>query len=312
MGSARGPPPGAKDWGKVNEGLVDAFQKYDESSTFSKEDMQNRRSGGEYGLRDEGVSFAGGKTKPGNIAVRGIKNRAALRAFSESRYLGRVLGHTGRLYCTFANKLARESRRVFGELKAKFPEINFPSHPSAGGNCWAARCLNSAGKSKLARVSTKRHADYGNWAPNWCCVTAVGKFDPDKGGHLVFWNVGLVVRFPPGCSILFPSALITHSNIPIQEGETRYSIAQYSPGGLFRWVYNGHMTDEDFLSSADEEALRKRSEDKSRRWKEGLGLFTKWQELVRGDYMGQELGDLSELSELSSEEEEPPKKRKKI
>ncbi|KAK7015179.1 hypothetical protein VNI00_019173 [Paramarasmius palmivorus] len=305
------PPPRAKDWEEVNDGLVEAFQKYDQSSTFSKEDMQNRRSGGEYGLRDEGISFAGGKTRPGNIAVRGIKNRAALKAFSENRYLGRVLGHTGRLYCTFANKLARESRRVFGELQDKFPEIRLPSHPSIGGNYWAARCLNSAGRAKSARVITKAHADYGNWAPNWCCVTAVGKFDPDKGGHLVFWNVGLAIRFPPGCSVLFPSALVTHSNMPIQPGETRYSIVQYSPGGLFRWVYNGHMTDEDFFSSASEEDLRRWSEDKAGRWKDGLRLFTKWQELLKGDYKGEELGDLSELSELEEDLERPAKRRRK-
>ncbi|KIY61385.1 hypothetical protein CYLTODRAFT_447726 [Cylindrobasidium torrendii FP15055 ss-10] len=42
-----------------------------------------------------------------------------------------------------------------------------------------------------------------------------------------------------GVTVFIPSALITHYNLPIAPGETRYSITQYSAGGLFRWVNNG-------------------------------------------------------------------------
>lgn len=60
---------------------------------------------------------------------------------------------------------------------------------------------------------TPPHLDAGNTAHGWCTDTAVGEFDPDKGGHLVLWDLRLVIRFPPGSTILFPSALVTHSNI---------------------------------------------------------------------------------------------------
>ncbi|KAF9070523.1 hypothetical protein BDP27DRAFT_1195270, partial [Rhodocollybia butyracea] len=57
--------------------------------------------------------------------------------------------------------------------------------------------------------------------------------------HLVLWNLKLAIRFPPKSTVLFPSALITHSNIPVQGHEERHLIIQYSSGGLFRWRYNG-------------------------------------------------------------------------
>jgi hypothetical protein len=58
-------------------------------------------------------------------------------------------------------------------------------------------------------------------------VTAGGNFNPDKGGMIVLWELGLIVRFPPGSTVLFTSGDITHFNIPIQEGETRWSFTQY-------------------------------------------------------------------------------------
>ncbi|KAJ3714482.1 hypothetical protein C8R42DRAFT_540316, partial [Lentinula raphanica] len=86
------------------------------------------------------------------------------------------------------------------------------------------------------------HTDNYNLAFGWCAITALGNFDPDRGGHLILWDLGLIIRFPPGSTILIPSALLTHSNLPIQKGEERYSIVQYSSSGLFRWVYNGFMS----------------------------------------------------------------------
>ncbi|KAF5385584.1 hypothetical protein D9757_006770 [Collybiopsis confluens] len=48
------------------------------------------------------------------------------------------------------------------------------------------------------------HIDSDNRADGWCSDTALGSFDPDKGGHLVLWDLKLVIRFPPGSSVLFP------------------------------------------------------------------------------------------------------------
>ncbi|KAJ7583738.1 hypothetical protein C8J56DRAFT_790490, partial [Mycena floridula] len=77
------------------------------------------------------------------------------------------------------------------------------------------------------------HTDHANLAFGWCAITALGKFDHRKGGHLVLWNLGLYIPLLPGCTVFLLSAIITHSNLGIQPGETRYSFVQYSAGGIF-------------------------------------------------------------------------------
>ncbi|KAK7017985.1 hypothetical protein VNI00_018474 [Paramarasmius palmivorus] len=300
------PPPNAKDWDELNKGLMEELASYDRNADFNKDDMDNRRSGGNHGLRNDGVSTGGGQPRPGNIAIRGLKNKAAI---SEGLLGTQVVS----LYATYANRLAAESKRVIKELSQNLPGLKFPSHPSPDGGYWAARCINSAGLRETAAVCTLPHTDFGNWAPGWCCVTAIGDYNPDQGGHMVLWNVGLRVRFPPGCSILFPSSVITHSNKPIQAGERQYSIVEFSAGGLFRRVYNGYKTDEELLVGLGQDELKIWGAQRAARWKEEVRMYTKWYELERGDYQGKVLGDESDLSELSDQEtddERPSKKRR--
>lgn len=124
------------------------------------------------------------------------------------------------------------------------------------------------------------HTDSYNLGYGWCAITALGKFNPDLGGHLILWNLGLVIRFPPGSTILIPSSLLTHSNVPIQKGETRYSIIQYSSSGLFRWIYNGFRSDKTFEAEASDEEKRKQSEAEKSRWDKGVDMFSKWSDVV--------------------------------
>jgi hypothetical protein len=63
------------------------------------------------------------------------------------------------------------------------------------------------------------HLDFANLAWGWCAITALGDFDPDKGGHLILWDLKLIIRFPPGSTILIPSTLIHHSNTSIHPHE---------------------------------------------------------------------------------------------
>lgn len=123
------------------------------------------------------------------------------------------------------------------------------------------------------------HTDNHNLAFGWCAITALGNFDPDRGGHLILWDLGLVIRFPPGSTILIPSALLTHSNLPIQPGETRYSIIQYSSAGLFRWVYNGFKSDLEFKATSTPAQKAQRKRDQKERWGNGLKMFTSWNDL---------------------------------
>lgn len=90
------------------------------------------------------------------------------------------------------------------------------------------------------------HKDPGNFAGGLCTVTPLGDFDPTKGSHLVLWECQVVVEFPPGSTILLPSAVIAHSNTSILPSEKQYSFTQYSAGSLFQWVNNNFKQSVDF------------------------------------------------------------------
>ena len=118
------------------------------------------------------------------------------------------------------------------------------------------------------------HTDPGNLPFGWCAITALGKFDPTRGGHLVLWDLKLVIEFPPGSTVLIPSAALRHSNTAIQHGETCYSFTQYTAGGLFRWVDQGYQTSYSYyakLGNAQKKEVKVKGEA---RWKLGVGLFS--------------------------------------
>lgn len=127
-------------------------------------------------------------------------------------------------------------------------------------------------------VSTP-HRDEKNLAQSWCSITPLGEFNPDLGGHFVLWDFGLVIRFPAGSTILIPSALLLHSNTPIQPNETRYSTVQYAAGGLSRWVENGLMSDKDLLAHASEEDRLSYKRGRVSRWMTAVGMYTQLDEL---------------------------------
>lgn len=146
-------------------------------------------------------------------------------------------------------------------------ERNFPN------SAFAATTVNFG-----PRTICYPHTDSGNISWGWCGITALGDFDPDFGGHLVLWDLKRVIRFPPGSTILLPSAIFMHSNVSIRENEKRYSVTQYSAGGLFRWVYNGFKTNIEFLEDHkdDDEIMDQREEDRKNRWEDALKMFKVW------------------------------------
>ncbi|KAJ7782956.1 hypothetical protein B0H16DRAFT_1658374 [Mycena metata] len=125
---------------------------------------------------------------------------------------------------------------------------------------------------------TLPHIDFGNLAWGWCAVTALGSFNPDRGGHLVLWDLKLVIRFPPGSTILLPSAILRHSNLKIGPNETRFSFTQFTPAGIFRWVYNDFRTDKDIHTAKSTTAAEheQRREDRTARWQAGVRMYRKW------------------------------------
>ncbi|KAJ7779983.1 hypothetical protein B0H16DRAFT_1300216, partial [Mycena metata] len=126
---------------------------------------------------------------------------------------------------------------------------------------------------------TVPHLDFGNLSWGWCAITALGWFDPDVGGHLILWDLKLVIRFPPGSTILLPSAIIRHSNVPVAAHERRYSFTQYTASGLFRWIRNGFRTEEAYESTVTSDEKRARQQENGGRWEKGVAMYSTLEDL---------------------------------
>lgn len=124
------------------------------------------------------------------------------------------------------------------------------------------------------RVITVEHFDSANFAPAWIAVTSLGNFDYKKGGHMILRSLGVVVEFPSGTTVLFPSSVLQHGNVPIQEGETRMSVTQYASGGLFRWVDYGFRDEKRFWAESREDA-KKVWANRPYAYRESLKLYSK-------------------------------------
>jgi hypothetical protein len=108
----------------------------------------------------------------------------------------------------------------------------------------------------------------------------MGDFDPSAGGHLVLWDLKIVVEFPRAATILLPSATIAHSNVPVRAGKARGSFTQYTPGGLIRYVDNGFRT-EGQLQEEDPAEFARLAGFKETRWSMGIGLLSTVDELLQ-------------------------------
>ncbi|KAK0187164.1 hypothetical protein F5146DRAFT_1105028 [Armillaria mellea] len=67
----------------------------------------------------------------------------------------------------------------------------------------------------------------------------LGHFDHRHGRHIILWELKLFIQFSHAATIFIPSAIITHSNIPPTEGDSRISFMQFFAGGILHWVDNG-------------------------------------------------------------------------
>lgn len=124
------------------------------------------------------------------------------------------------------------------------------------------------------KVVTYVHTDHQNLPSGWCALTPLGDFDYKKGGHLLLWDLKLIVEFPPGSLILLPSAVLRHSNATIAPHEHRFSFTQFSAGGLFRWVECGCRSQKAFSAEGNVLAM-----SGVERWLRGVEMWSTWSEL---------------------------------
>ncbi|KAF8200627.1 hypothetical protein K438DRAFT_1436955, partial [Mycena galopus ATCC 62051] len=178
-----------------------------------------------------GVSYGTGQRRPG-VLLNSKANAVICAAMVAHWAIQRIAGFSNAIFQAHAPALHRFYKQQTRILFAAAPYLTrlFPETVSV-----FATCTFNFGP----RTVTFPHVDAANLAWGWCSITALGQFNPDLGGHLILWDLNLVIRFPPGSTIMIPSALLRHSNVSIQQNETRYSFTQYTAGSLFRWVHNG-------------------------------------------------------------------------
>ncbi|KAK7061180.1 hypothetical protein R3P38DRAFT_3166156 [Favolaschia claudopus] len=224
---------------------------------------------GTYRARAFGNSMGGGQPFPKPF-YQNVLNTVILAGLLAQTPFQRIAGFTNSIFRAYAPELHDYYYSTMEKLHNWNTTLkrNFVPHLSV----FAAATFNFD-----RQTVTFPHPDYANLAWGWCSITALGDFDPDKGGHLILWDLKLIIRFPPGYTILIPSALIRHSNTSIQPHEKRFSFTQYTAAGIFRFVDNGFRSDVSVEASKMTDAEQaERVEKRKKRWTEGLAMYRQW------------------------------------
>jgi hypothetical protein len=212
--------------------------------SFKPEELSHRR--GRFAVKTDGVSYGGGQIVRSRFNTLQLflilllqypkriyhsrKTLAALNRLRQEKSFIRLAGHASSIFAHWAPELYQYYSMNMTRLRENDPNLqfNFP-------NSIFACATYNFGPHTIA----VKHLDHLNYIAGWCAVTSLGQFDYTRGGHIVLWDPKLVLEFPPGWTILLPSAYVQHGNTPISPDETRYSFTQYTAGGLFRYVDDG-------------------------------------------------------------------------
>ncbi|KAK1216127.1 hypothetical protein PQX77_021246 [Marasmius sp. AFHP31] len=235
-----------------------------------------------------GISYGGGQDKPAmhshsNMAHKAVEHLASMPVFD--RYSG-TTNHKSLLQlptftyrALFSDCLKFYAPKAYDLQEKKLKEI-IGRHPHLKpnfNNTVFAACMWNPGPQFVSYP----YVNSNNYPYTWCAITTMGDFNPDLGGHLILWDLGLYVRFPPGATILIPSALPVHSNISVCPGEKWYSFVQYTTGALLRWVNNRFQRQDQWEASALVE-MKEARKLKNQEWvKMGLSMFSTVEQLQK-------------------------------
>ncbi|RPD69140.1 hypothetical protein L226DRAFT_472205 [Lentinus tigrinus ALCF2SS1-7] len=247
--------PNDPEWpslvGRVTEKLARAQRLMAEL----EDEPDHRRGSYFYGHR--GFSIGQGQKRPGNLR-NSARRQEILEELRTDPDVIRVANFANGALHNYVPNVFDVYKDNMDALLEWDPSLqrNFPN------NVFAAATFNLR-----PRVATHVHLDLLNYAYGMCAVFAAGNYDYKQGGHIILWDAKLIIEFPPGATILLPSAILRHSNVTIRPHETRYSLTQYTAGGLFRWVRAGFRTQKS-LQAAGLDLSNEYEE-----WKEGWRMY---------------------------------------
>ncbi|KAJ7021261.1 hypothetical protein C8F04DRAFT_1314838, partial [Mycena alexandri] len=270
-------PAGEKDWNKVTEDASKAVdnaakeifgQNYNQDVPTSYGDSPRR---GPHLAQHVGLGMGGGQQEPMSFAMHDSVRRICAGLFMNTAIL-RLLGFANCLFQTYAPRLYMHyfdvMTALLGWLSALFPLC------ALSMRLFASTTFNFG-----PRTVTFPHLDFLNLAWGWCFITALGWFNHELGGHLILWDLWLIIEFPPGMTIAIPSAILRHSNVSIQQHEKRFSITQYTSAGIFRFVDNGFKTNVTLEQEMSQEEAQAWAEAAKVRYAEGVKMYSTLDEL---------------------------------
>ncbi|KAJ7723135.1 hypothetical protein B0H16DRAFT_1737346 [Mycena metata] len=243
-----------------------AMRNAGNSTRFPAEMKKHRR--GLFAAINVGLSYGKGQSTPCWLDAKDY--RALAEEMLANAGIQRMAGFADAAFAIWAPRLHAYYKQCDAKLRTLLPDLRRPFV----GSVYFCAAFNFG-----RNVWTFKHRDVLNLAFGWCAIQALGRYDATLGGHLVLWDLELVVEFPHGALILLPSATVAHSNIPVREGEERVSFTQFSAGGIFRYVDNGGRTVAE-LERDEPGEYERLSARMASRWEEGLGLLSTLDELI--------------------------------
>ncbi|KAJ7858938.1 hypothetical protein B0H14DRAFT_3446973 [Mycena olivaceomarginata] len=165
----------------------------------------------------------------------------------------RLAGFADAAFALWAPRLYQYYRDHNAAMHQRHPDLHSPF----GHSIFFCAAFNFG-----PNVWTFRHRDVLKLAFGWCAVQALGEFDPTKGGHLVLWDLNLVVEFS------FRRADLAN----LRDACTLQC-------GIFRYVDNGFRTEVQ-LEEDNPEEYERLMDLKASCWEEGLNLLSEMDELL--------------------------------
>ncbi|KAL1671360.1 hypothetical protein EV122DRAFT_285016 [Schizophyllum commune] len=256
------------NWDAVASTAAEAIEAQRSRATFGKDASVHRR--GCFGAQACGISHGGGQIFPANLK-HSVAMTLVLMYLISLPAMVRIAHFASGAFAGWAPAVHQYYGETLLALLNSDPALarKFPA------SVWACITINFG-----PRTVCYPHRDYGNLPFGWCAITALGDYDPDKGGDLILWDCKMVIRFPPGSTILIPSAILRHSNTRIGKGERRYSVTQYTAGAIFRWVEHGFQLDEKYYVSLSRAERAQDRQTAASRWRRGRAMFSKLSDLV--------------------------------
>ncbi|KAM6493338.1 hypothetical protein JOM56_011472 [Amanita muscaria] len=203
--------PWDMDWDGVHDAAYEALHSAASRLSYRQKEVTNRR--GSFPTLAYGISFGGGQTEPGYLQQGSNHKEEELELLLKNKAIQRLCGFAS---CAFNAYSERNYLYMKDTVKTIKSKLNIGKDYESKLGVFPCCSFNLG-----PQTASLPHRDMGNLAHSWCSIAAVGQFNPELGGHLVLWDFGIAIEFPPGSTILIPSALFMHSNASVQEGETR-------------------------------------------------------------------------------------------